>query len=92
MAPDVFIPCIMETFGLIHSNLQTVLSNNDEARIYLSAKDAGYSVQQQALLKGAVINNYYELMSVALMKGVAFTAQFGYCFASQTVGEEGGLL
>ena len=70
MAPDVFIPCIMETFGLIHSNLQTVLSNIAESHIYLSAKDAGYSVQQQALLKGAIINNYYELMSVALMKGV----------------------
>ena len=60
----------METYGLMHDSLRKVLNNIASNHIYLSGKDAGYSAKQSALLKGAVVNNFYELMSVSLMKGV----------------------
>ena len=70
MAPDTFIPCILETFGLMHWSLRKLLSNIANSHIYLSVMDAGYSAQQTEFLKGAVVNSYYELISVAGMKGV----------------------
>jgi hypothetical protein len=75
MAPDVFVPCILETFGLVHYDLRKVLSNLAESHIYLSVRDAGYTAQQLGYLKGAIMNEYQQLMSVSLMKGVVCNIQ-----------------
>ena len=69
-APDIFVPAIFETFGLVHHDLRKNLSHLAESHIYQSVTDTGISCEQKGILKGVIVNEYYQLLSVALMKGI----------------------
>jgi len=71
-APDVFIPAIFDTYGLIHPELVKVIHTLAENHINQSATDAGYSVEQRMMLKGVVVNGFMQRLSIAVMKGVVY--------------------
>jgi hypothetical protein len=68
--PDVFIPAIMETYGLAHIAFRKLLHSIAETHLIQSASGVGFSDEQYSMLKGIVVNGYYQLISVAAVKGV----------------------
>ena len=68
--PDIFIPAIVETYGLFHIELRKALSSIAENHIYQSNSDAGFSDSEWSALKGATLSGYYQLLSVAAVRGV----------------------
>ena len=75
MAPDIFIPAILETYGLVHIDLRKALFCIAENHIYQSVKDNGFSDDDKNILKGIIVNEYYQRLSVSLMKGIAMNIQ-----------------
>ena len=68
--PDKFVPAIVETYGLVHISLRKALNSIADCHIENAVKDSGLSAMQQGFLKGSMMVRYYQLISVALMKGV----------------------
>ena len=75
-APDIFIPAIIETYGLVHADLRKVLQSLAESQISQSVTDAGLSDQQRDTLKGVVVNSFYQLVSVVAVRGVVRCLDF----------------
>ena len=69
-APDRFIPCILETHGLLHKDLRMVLKTIARNYAEQSVKDGGYDDWMRGAIIAQVINGYYQCISVALMKGL----------------------
>jgi len=69
-APDRFIPCILETHGLLHKDLRVVLKTIARSYAEQSVKDGGYDDWMRNAIIAQVINGYYQRISVALMKGL----------------------
>jgi hypothetical protein len=69
-APDIFIPGIIESFGLFHPKLRETLNSLADHLIYKSDLVKEVSEYEKEILKGATLNRFYQLMSVAAIKGV----------------------
>ena len=69
-APDRFIPCILETHGLLHKDFRFVLKAVAGNHTEQSVKDGGYDDWMRGAIIAQVINGYYQQISVALMKGL----------------------
>ena len=61
---DIFIPAIIETYGLCNYNLKSLLNNIAENQIFMSATDVGFSDYQKGKVKGVIVNNYYQLINI----------------------------
>ena len=68
--PDRFVPAIMDTYGLMHVDLRTILKSFADNQLDNSGKDFGFSFDVRDVLKGVIINGFYQLISVALVRGV----------------------
>ena len=68
-APDTFLPMVMDSYGLAHGNFRSVLSSIAETHLRPSVLDSGFSSKEFSMLKGIIVNNYYQLISVAAVKG-----------------------
>ena len=66
-----FSPGAVETHGYINAEFKKLLHHTAECHIYQSAMDAGLAAGERKLLKGFIINGYYQRISVAVVKGVA---------------------
>ena len=60
----------METYGLAHIEFRQMLNSIAETHICQSNSDNGFSLKEHSTLKGMIINGYYQLLSVAAVKGV----------------------
>jgi hypothetical protein len=67
---DVFVPAIMETYGLMHTDLRKVLRTLAEKRLSKSGMDTSFSTEEQSILLGSVMNSLYQKVSVAAMRGI----------------------
>ena len=67
---DVFVPAIMETYGLMHTDLRKVLRTLAEKRLSKSGMDTSFSTEEQSILLGSVMNSLYQVVSVAAMRGI----------------------
>ena len=57
---DVFVPAIMETYGLMHTDLRKVLRTLAEKRLSKSGMDTSFSSEEQSILLGSVMNSLYQ--------------------------------
>ena len=57
---------------MVHYSFRNVLHSLADNHINQSATDAGYSEENRKIIKGAVVNNYSQLLSVAAMKGIVY--------------------
>ena len=67
-APDIFLPMVMDSFGLAHNNFRSVLHSIADTHL-TSVSDTGFSTKEYNMLKGIIVNNYSQLISVAAVKG-----------------------
>jgi hypothetical protein len=67
---DVFVPAVMETYGLMHTDLRKVLRTVAEKRLSKSGMDTSFSPEEQSILLGSVLNSVYQQVSVAAMRGI----------------------
>ena len=51
---DVFVPAIMETYGLMHTDLRKVLRTLAEKRLSKSGMDTSFSTEEQSILLGSM--------------------------------------
>ena len=68
--PGKFIPAVVEAHGLLDHGFVKLLSNIAECHIDLSRPGADLSKMERSMLKSQLMNKSYQLISVALQKGV----------------------
>jgi hypothetical protein len=68
--PAEFIPAVVEAHGLLDHGFVKLLSNIAECHIDLSRPGADLSKMERSMLKSQLMNKSYQLISVALQKGV----------------------
>ena len=73
---DLFVPAIMETYGLMHTDLRKVLRTLAEKRLSQSGMDTSFSPEEQSILIGVVMNNLYQEVSVAAMRGIVVSMRW----------------
>jgi hypothetical protein len=70
VAPGEFIPAIVEAHGLLDHGFVRLLSNIAECHIDLSQPGADLSKMDRSVIKSQLLNKSYQLISVALQKGL----------------------
>ena len=71
MAPgELFVPAIVEAHGLLDHGFVMLLSNIAECHIDLSRPGADLSMTERSMIKSQLMNKSYQLISVALQKGL----------------------
>ena len=70
VAPDLFVPAIVEAHGLLDHGFVKLLSNIAESHIDLSRPGADLSMTERSVIKSQLMNKSYQLISVALQKGL----------------------
>ena len=75
VAPSWFIPAIVEAHGLLGYGFVKLLSNIAECHIDLSRPGIDLSKTDRSVIKSQLMKTSYELISVALQKGVAKNIQ-----------------
>jgi hypothetical protein len=67
---DLFLPAIVETYGLMHTDLRKTLRTLAEKQLIQSDPDRSFSPEFQSILLGVVVNELYQEVSVAATRGV----------------------
>jgi len=67
---DLFLPAIVETYGLMHTDLRKTLRTLAEKQLIQSDPDRSFSPEFQSILLGVVMNELYQEVSVAATRGV----------------------
>jgi hypothetical protein len=67
---DLFLPAIVETYGLMHTDLRKTLRTLAEKQLIQSDPDRSFSPEFQSILLGVVVNGLYQQVSVAATRGV----------------------
>ena len=70
MAPALFVPAVVEAHGLLDHGFVKLLSNIAECHIDLSRPGADLSQTDRSMIKSQLMNKSYQLISVALQKGI----------------------
>ena len=66
-----FTPAIAEVHGHLHSDFRQLLRDLAECKIDQSDRDLTLSPSERGMLMGVIINDYYQLVSVAVQKATA---------------------
>ena len=70
VAPALFVPAVVEAHGLLDHGFVKLLSNIAECHIDLSCPGADLSQMDRSVIKSQLMNKSYQLISVALQKGI----------------------